>query len=243
MKIVRPLRNLVALGATALLLAGCDTADEQPDSVGQDPGALLRTAFEQMRELESYRVSGTVKTPEGMVGMDLHTHVDGRCEGRIEVGIGYARIIHDGQRTWIRGDEAFWEASADTPREARRMIALLGPKWAQVPPNDSVEELCSADFLRETFDVSKLDDDDSYTAEDVEAVGGIDATPIKEKSFGMWTTLWVSVTEPHRVLKMRTQSGDSPGTLHFDEFDHEVSTTPPDDEDVVDLTTIGDRPV
>lgn len=99
--------------------------------------------------------------------------------------------------------------------------------------------LCDFDQVLDTFD-PKLFDDGSVSQGDVEVVGDVETVPVKEKSFGIWTTIWISVAEPHRVVKMITPSGDDPGRVEFSEFDRELDIAPPDEDDVVDLR--GDAP-
>ncbi|QBX55288.1 hypothetical protein EXE58_07345 [Nocardioides seonyuensis] len=233
---------VAVLAASApLLLAACsastDATREEP--VPQDPRALALDAFDEMRELESLRMAGTFTTADGVIAMDVRIRSDGQCEGEFEMGRGTARFVKDDQGAWIKGDERFWRATLDTPKEARVVIALVGSKWARPPSDAMLGPLCDFDQVLDTFD-PKLFDDGSVSQGDVEVVGDVETVPVKEKSFGIWTTIWISVAEPHRVVKMITPSGDDPGRVEFSEFDRELDITPPDEDVVVDLR--GDAP-
>lgn len=233
----------ISAAATALLLSACGgPAGADPEFLGQSPRAITKTAFAQMRSLTSVRILGTVMTTDGRIRIDLKADDQGGCTGSLRLNHGSARFIHTPEGTWLKADESFWRANAQSPKHLRQIQASLGTSWTQAPAKTAdFEGLCSATTMLVEFKARKDGGEGRFSKGDVELIGETEAIAINKKGGGHSSTVWVSVATPHRVVKLASREGGNPTTLSFEDFGVAVDAEAPHEDDVVELTAYAEN--
>ncbi len=241
MTITRPGRAAAVGAATALLLTACAAKVEaDPEFLAQSPRAITKTAFAEMGDLTSVRILGTVVAKTGRTRIDIRTDDEGRCTGSVQLDRGSAQFIRTPDATWLKADDDFWQANAQSPQQARQIIATLGTSWAKVP--DSTADFagfCNAEKLLDGFKARKDGGEGRLSKGAVELIGDTEAISISEKGGGQFSTVWVSVSSPHRVVKIVSKEKRTPTTVSFEEFGVDVDAEAPAEDDVVDLSAYG----
>ena len=238
MSIAKPGTAIIGAAITALLLSACGGPTEaDPEFLEQSPRAITRTAFAQMRELTSVRILGTVASAGGPARIDVRADDEGRCSGSLDLERGRVQFIHTEGTTWLKGDDDFWQARAQSPQMARRIQGDLGTSWAEVPSRlADLEGVCGVAPMLAGFKARKDGGDGRLSKGDVELIGDTQAVAISERGGGQSSTVWVSVASPHRVVKIVSREAKHPTTVSFEEFGVEVDAEAPAEEDVVDLS-------
>lgn len=238
MPITRPGRAAIAAAATALLLSACSvqtTAD--PEFLAQSPRAITKTAFAEMADLSSVRILGTVVSPGDRTKIDVRVDDEGNCTGSLELKDGNAQFIHNADATWLKADERFWQQNAQSPQQARQILAALGTSWTEAPARSTdVEKFCDAATFLDEFKARKDGGEGRLSKGATELIGETEAIAISAKGGGQSSTVWVAVTSPHRVVKILSRDRGNPTTISFEEFGVEVNAEAPAEDDVVDLS-------
>lgn len=102
----------VGLGAATLLTAcgggdGDGFADKSADEI-------VKTAKADMADLKAVKVSGSVTSDGQQIDIDLQASSEGDCTGTIGIAGGSTELLGVDGSTWMRPDEAFWQATAGT---------------------------------------------------------------------------------------------------------------------------------
>jgi hypothetical protein len=225
---------VVGISALAVLTAcgGSDFADESADTI-------VKAAKDDMGDLEAVKVSGDLTSGGQAISIDLQVNSDGDCTGSLGIGDGTAELLGVGGDTWMRPDEAFWQAYAGDA--AAQVIAVVGDKWVVVPDDqDSLTQFCDADEL---LDQILSDDDESkptYSKGGTDTVDGDDVVKIDSDDPDEGTaTGYVLVDDPHYMVKIEKTEGEDTGSVAFSAFDEEFDVIAPGDDEVVDLNNLG----
>lgn len=238
----------IALGAVAalLLLTACgETGQADPEFLAQSPRAITKTAFAEMADLTSVRILGSVATGEGLVRVDLTSDNEGNCAGSFMLPVGGTQFIHTDETTWLKPDQDYWNAVAATPQLARKIVAELRPggatqvesAWTLAPAGTvDVDHLCTAASLIDDVKARKDGGEGRLSKGDVELIGETEAIAVNEKGGGRSSTVWVSVTSPHRVVKVVKRGKGVVETVSFEEFGVDVNADAPAEDDVVDVS-------
>lgn len=238
MTIIRTGRAAISVAASTLLLAACGGQAAVGDEfLEQSPRAITRTAFAEMSDVSSVRILGTLGSAGRRARIDVRTADDGGCTGSVELDHGSARFIHNAEGTWLKADDDFWRATAQTPQQARQIVARLGTSWT-VAPDQALDlgRFCNTKPMLNGFKARKDGGEGRLSKGGVELIGETRAIAISEKGGGQSSTVWVSVTAPHRVVKLASHEGGSPISISFEEFGVEVDSEAPAEDDVVDLS-------
>lgn len=242
MTIAKP--GSAAIGAAAtLLLAACGApAAADPEFLAQSPRAIIKTAFAEMNDLTSARILGTVVTDDGRIKVDVRTDDEGTCTGSLQLERGRTQFIHTAETTWLKPDEDYWQASARSPQQARQIMARIGTSWTVAPPQSvDVDRICHPPSLLDGFKARKDGGEGRLSKGAVELIGDTEAIEINEKGGGQSSTVWVSVTSPHRVVRIQSRERGVGEAVSFEEFGVEVSAETPAPDDVVDLSAYATR--
>jgi hypothetical protein len=225
---------LAGISAFAALAAcgGNDFADESADSI-------VSAAKEDMGDLEAVKVSGEITTGGQDISIDLQLNSDGDCTGSLGIAEGTTELLGVDGDVWMKPDEAFWRSFAGGA--ADEAMGLVGDKWVVVPDSeDSLDQFCDVDDLLDNL----LKDDDSdkstHTKKGTDTVDGEDVVKVDSEDPSEGTsTGYVLVDDPHYLVKIEKTEGDDTGSVTFSEFDEEFEVTAPDEDDVIDLDSIG----
>ena len=260
------MRRIAGAAVAAALtagLSGCSVYEDltTSDFAKQDPDAIMESASQAMREVDSLRLVGRVRQSGRHVFVDLRVDRSDTCAGELRLEGRRLSVLSTGSKTWVKGDAGFIATAAGyrAPSSARDKVSR---SWIAL---DAENDLCDYDAILGAFDVVDFgtEDDDSAEAttgtkgkkakkgdEDDDAADLDDLVPmtIDEETDLDGTavvkltgtpggthdeTVWVSSDEPHRVLKIESTDGRSGGTLSFSNFDEPVEVEPPAAKDVL----------
>lgn len=219
-------------GTAALLLAGCGGGGFAEESVK----TIVDETEKDMKALSSVRMSGELTTDGDQLDLDMTISTSGDCEGSMSVEGGEVQILSLDGASWMKPDAAFWEATAG--ESAPMVQAMVGDKWVVLPEDDEgFTELCDLDELLAELGA---DDEEKGEVDGTEEVDGKETVRVlSETDEGDPLTIWVTVDDPHLILKMEVTEGEEPGTITFSEFDEELDIEAPAEDDVVDLEQMG----
>ena len=253
MRINRTSRAAAAVGVLALALAGCGGDDGDSGDSGEVDGGSEAEAFAEqpideikaavladMRDAESVRLSGTFLEDGTETSLDIGISDSGDCAGSMTVEGGTAEIISGPDGTFIKGDEGFWNAAA--PGSADQILQVLGDKWALVPQDDTggLAEFCNLEsFIEELEDD---EDDDEGEVGETDTIDGREALEIigqDEDNENATTHVWVAADSPHYILQISSDGETDGGEISFTDYDEPVDTTPPSEDEYVDMTEVG----
>jgi hypothetical protein len=238
---VAGIRQVVgAIGALALLAAcgggGSDSSDSGDSAFAKESAANIQKAsVDDMKTLDSLHMNGSITQQAGEIGLDLSLTTEGDCSGTISRGdTGNAEVVSLDGTSWFRPDEEFWRAQAGAA--ADQIISTVGDDWVQLPEGDeSFASFCDLKALLKQIE----DDDDQEPSEKgaTEDVDGQEAITLTRdnKEGGGTTTVWVAVDDPHHILKVEREGGESPSSVSFSEFGEDVSIEAPGAEEVITI--------
>ena len=234
---------LAALGV-ATALTGC--SDDGGDG-GGDGGDFAKgpaqdivdAAKSDMADLEAVKVSGTVTNDGQEITIDIQSSAAGDCTGSIGVDDGTAELLGVGGETWMKPDEAFWRSFAG--ESAEQVLTLVGGKWVVIPAeDDSFNQFCDVDELLDQLLEDDDDDESTYTVKGTEDLDGDEVVLVdNEDPEDGTSTGYVLVDAPHYLVKIEKTDGEDTGSVTFSEFNEEFEVTPPAEDDVVDLESLG----
>lgn len=233
-----PMRGNRSIGAVTalLLLAGCGGETASP-LLDQNPRSITKDAFAAMSELDSVRMIGTLKTSDGRSRIDVRAAGDGGCTGVLNLERGRMDFIRTADATWVKGDRNFWLARFATVRETDRAIKRLGTSWATLAKDPvDFDAYCEVAPLLSGFTAYKDGGTGRLSKGSPELIGDGEAIPISLKGGGQQSTIWVSLTSPHRVVKIVSDAQPRPMNIAFEEYDGTVDVEAPAADDVVDLS-------
>lgn len=227
--------------ASLLAFSGC--GGEEPVVVEKNPRTITKDAFAEMAELDSVRIIGTVRPADGQARIDVRTDRDGSCAGSLALERGRVQFVHTAEdQTWIKGDRDFWLAELASPQAADRAIKRLGSAWATVATDPvDFDAYCAIDPLLADFKTYKDGGAGRLSKGEVELLGESQTIPVRLKGGGQQSTIWVSVAEPFRVVKIVSRDSMRPVNVTFEEFDVPVDAAAPSEDDVVELGAYDDR--
>ncbi len=227
-------RAVGGAGVLAILAAGCgggsggSSGDDFADQSAQE---IMTASAEDMKALESVRVSGDIQTDGQEMSLDMQISAGGECEGTMSVMGGSAELKSTGDATWFRPDEAFWQATAG--EQADQIMTIVGDTWVVMPPDQAdLASLCDLDELLE-----EIDEEDSEAKKgETEEVDGQEAVVIESTTDeDDPVKAWVATEDEHYILQMEVSEGEEPGTISFSDFNEELDVQAPADDEVIDF--------
>jgi hypothetical protein len=214
-----------AIGALALLAAcGNGFAD-------RSAGTIQKESVKDMQALEAVHMNGSVTQQDNEIGLDLSLTTQGDCAGSVSRGdSGSAEVVTVDDTSWFKPDDEFWQAQAGPA--ADQIIERVGDNWVQLPEGDeSFASFCDLEGL-----LDQIGDDQEKTSKKGETEDVAEQEAIKltrDNDQGGTTTVWVAVEDPHHILKVEREGGDSPGTITFSEFDEDASIEAPAEDETI----------
>jgi len=227
----------VALAALAgVTLVGCG---EKPAGSKAEPGftdksvaEIEAAAIEDMEAATSLRLKGQVVRAEQTTTLDLALTTEGNCDGTISAGEGTASVRSVDGASYLKADEAFWQAMAGA--QAQAIIALIGDKWAKLPNGGG--EFASFCDLDQFLDELGSDDLTDATVGETKEIDGVEAIEISgDGESGGTLSFWVSTADPHHILSIAEVGGTEPAEFTFSDFNEAFDITAPEPDEVVDL--------
>lgn len=211
-------------------------AGANADFVAMSPEEIKAEVVADMKALESMSMSASFTSDGQDVGFDLALDTDGTCVGTMTVGKGTAQILSVNGASYLKGDEAFWDASAGSG-QGKQMQEMLGDRWAKLPAGQGgFESFCDLDSLLADFGTED-DGSTTVTKGDEGEVDGQPALQLVTDEDGGSTTVWVATSgEDHYILSIE-RSGEQSGSITLSGFNEPVEATEPSDAEVMDLSS------
>jgi hypothetical protein len=202
---------------------------------------ILAAAQKATSAAESLHVVGDFEDQDGRFRIDVLLSRSGECRGKVvQRGGATIQVMAVEKRFFIRPDQASYELSGLSAREAARTVARVGFKWVESDPKllgrvCDIDRLLNADkgvlpFADPAKAGLNLVNRGTTTHADVEVVwlAGIDDgdDPIK---------VLVALTDPHYVLAVSGWDDESTGDITLSDFDVPVGVDLPAKDDIIRL--------
>ena len=240
-----PTRRAVAAGTAILALSSLNACGAIGDLVPgnnafveQGPRKVAKAGFDEMRDLTSMRVLGSMEDKRfGFTRIDIKLD-DTNCTGTLDTAEGSIRVTKTADEAWFSADEDFWQANIGVQSpQADRLIRKYAGNWSSIGKDDKkILGLCDLDNYRGSFTLDKTDTDDTLKMGEVVEVGDADAVPITGRDGKELVTVWIGVDAPHRVLKIApARDTGREDALYFEEFGLNVVVKTPAKKDIVVL--------
>lgn len=249
MSLSSKLGTSLAVAALAMSLSSCGSGDDDKSGAGDKPDAGAEFAAQTVKEitaqsekdmkaLTSLTMAGTITQDDGELELDLSFDTDGNCAGSMGMQGGTAEVVSVDGASYLRGNEAFWRATAGD--SAEQVMAVLGDRWAKLPAgSEDFSEFCDLDSLLDEFDDDSDDSKETVTKGKVATVDGQDAVEIVTKDEDGTTHAWVATEGKHYIIKLEHTGEDEPGVMSFSDFDEPVDAEAPAEDEVVDMSDLG----
>ncbi|MEE1938888.1 hypothetical protein V1L54_05580 [Streptomyces sp. TRM 70361] len=239
------------LAATAVLattagLAGCSnggsgtegSATKLQESSAQE---ITDKAAEATKALDSVRMTGQIYSGGERLQLDMALAKDGKCTGTISMGEGTAEVLNNGTASYMKGDEAFWQAQSKGEAEAGTFVEMLKGRWVKMGGEQGADagfdSFCDLDKLLEDMD---SDTSTKATKGELTEIEGRQAIPLVEEDGKETTTVYIANddAEPY-LLRMENEGSDEPGVMDLTDHNKPVEITEPPASEVLDLAELG----
>lgn len=223
--------DVAVVGAMlAASLTACGSGNGFAD---QSASAIMKQAKKDTKSLHSVRLTGTTTQADGRLAIDLAADDHGNCSGRMGMSGAKADVLRVDGASYMRGDEAFWRATAG--QAADQIVALLGDKWAKLPPGkDAFGQVCDLDQLFSGDGEKK-----KYSKGKQGTVGGRKAIEIVVRKGSETEHGWIATEGKHYLLKLEQSGGSEPGSFVLSDFNRPVDAKAPAEGEYVDFGKMG----
>lgn len=190
-----------------------------------------------MSEVTSARVVGDITQGEATTAIDLTQNTLGDCVGTLSHSGGAAQMIVNADGQYLKGDQKFWKAVVGSAKEAKRITAAVGEKWAKMPEGrGGFGAFCTLpEFLQAFEDPESLSTTgpSSATLGGQTTLDGVTAIELISDETPP-TSAFVAIDVPHRILRLETATN----VLNFSQFNGPVEANSPPARDVIDFTKL-----
>lgn len=213
-----------------------ETTAADPDFVALSADEIRDRVLEDMTALESLTLSANFTNDGEELTFELSLDTDGTCAGTMAVGDGTAEILSVDGTSYLRGDEAFWEAT--TGGQGAIIASMVGDRWAAMPTGQGgFESVCDLDALLEGLDTAG-DAGPELTKGEEQEIDGEPALELRAEDDRGASRLWVATSaDGHYILRLEREGGDA-GMITLSDFDEPVDVEVPDEDQVVDLSDL-----
>lgn len=233
------------------LLAGCGGDDGNADD-GDNGGSeessemsaeefsqleweeLRKIVEEDMASLESVRVNMSIQESGSDIQADIAMSTTGSCEGTLTVDGANVELLQAGGETWFKAEPAFWENNV--PEGADQIIAAVGDKWV-VDPGE-YQQFCDLEAFLDNI-VSDDDQSSGHEISEPQDVDGEQVVQIDYENEGDPVTALVRAEGEHYIVEIDRNGDDESGTVAFSEYDEEIQTEAPAEDEIVNLDELG----
>ncbi|MFD9909580.1 hypothetical protein [Streptomyces sp. NPDC059063] len=252
---VRAATAACAAAALALLVPACSSDDDKKDK-GKDGTADLSAqeisdkAKRELLDAKSVHLKltdkGTDVEKDDPATMDFRLDRDGNCTGTLAFGAGggSAELVKQGDKVWMKPDEAFWKnqvPGGDGAAAAELFKGRYVHGSTKDPMLKGLAEVCDLKGLQKTVGEDSDDDTEKLKKGAVTTVDGTKAVPLTSTEDGKEKVLYVA-SEGKPYLIRATEKGDGEDqTTTLSDYDKPVPTKTPSADESVDISKLQEQ--
>jgi hypothetical protein len=240
-------RATAGLGAglvlLAGLLAGCgDDGDDNGNGNGSDGQSaedfadqsydeIKQAAIDAMGSLKSVHVEADITAEGQKATLDLSMSEDGNCTGNVSFGGISAEVLQADGGAWFKpSPELLTQQFGD---QAPAVIEFVGDSWVADTEGQVTPSNCDlAGFIDQV--TSDEEDESNTEVAGLEDLDGAEVVRIDFTNDDGDGSAYILAEGEHYIAKFEVE-GDEPGTVEFSEFDEDVTTEAPAEDEIVDL--------
>ncbi|RNL79494.1 hypothetical protein [Nocardioides marmorisolisilvae] len=191
------------------------TVPATPDFAKQPPGIIVKDAIDAMSKVHKIRLTGTFIDDGKHLDLDVRTDGAGNCAGKLTQDGATTQFVATKRATYLKGDREFWKQSVG--KDAATTISYLHGRWAKVEASKEFANLCNVGTLiaQAGGKVSGDPADSDGTVSAVQTYHGQDVIEVSDSQGSETYSFLVEVAEPHRVLRLDSETKNDPGSLRF----------------------------
>lgn len=238
-KICVVLAALATMAVTSTLgastsVAALGTSSSAGDYAQTPVKQIVMDAMDAMAELESVRLSGTVREEGAILTVDILFGTSDECAGTTWEEQGSVEIMHLDGVTYFKPDAEFY-----TAQDAEWLMELVGDMWLTNSAADHFGDTCYLDRYIDDLALSPANQPgDPQAHMKVLGTAKIRGTLVLKLSFTArdWSrgVAYIAANEPHRILGFDIEHGVE---ARFTDFNVEFDVEAPAADDVFDLAT------
>jgi hypothetical protein len=232
-------------GAAALALAGCGMVDGVRYPYAKESAStIFLDSVRATTALEAVRVSGYVDMGSGPpTRFNVLGTEDERCGGTISFSTADFDLAMSSEAAYLKGSTASWQQLPGITREQGVVMGpLLADRWVLVQDADEV----SADWMcrftdelltrseRKAVDAGKVPDNLDVTHKGLSEASGVKAVQLEVVDDRTTSDVWVSLEEPHHILKMTLKDESGTAEVVLSDFDFRGKVEMPKRRDILD---------
>ena len=221
--------------------SGSDAVDQKAidEFAAQSATEIKDQVVADMKELDSLTMSAKITSNGEDIQLDLSMDTTGQCEGSMQLQGGTADLLSVDGDVYIKGDEAFWTATAG--EQAETVLAVLDDRWAKQAGTGGFGSFCDLDSLLSSFEDDEGSDAEEAkdpTVGDVVEYDGQQALQLVTEQDSGTTTVWVAAEGAHYILRMENVGETEPGTITMTDFNEPLEVEAPAEDDYIDLSSL-----
>lgn len=206
----------VALPLAAMSLAACGSSDYSKTA----PATIDKDARAALEALKSVHVEATVVENGSPVSFTLSSDTTGKCVGTVTLAGQPVNIIGVGSNVYMKAGAVFWTAHGGASASA-----LFADKWITGFPTSEFDSFCNLSNMTKSMTSNPIANDKPKVV-GTGSVNGVDVVNVQvTETSGKTTTLSISSSAPHNVVKAVSEDGKS--SLVFSQFNQPVDAKAP----------------
>lgn len=253
MRDVRREALAVAVVASATALAGCGVVDSVRYPYAKESArTIFLDAVTATTAVESLRVSGSTEARGAPpVRFNLLDAEDGSCGGTLSFLTADFDVVLTEDSSYLKGSAGSWQQMPRISRETGMTAArLLADRWVDVGngagPGVDARPMCRlVDELltppeQKAVDAGEVPENLEVTHKGLSEAAGVKAVKLQVVDDGTASDVWVSVDDPHHILKMAVKEEKVQMEVVLSDFGFPGEVRVPD-EDVEDFGDLMSR--
>lgn len=234
-----------AVGAVVIALAGCGAVDSvRYPYAKEDADTIFLDSVKATTALESLRISGYLDGPKGpRMNFNLLDAGEGTCGGTMSFGTADFDIVLTPEKSYWKGSAASWQQLPGLPRHKGIVVGpMFADRWVDTTAGTDVEahSMCrmTDDLLtpaeQRSVDAGKVPDNLTVRNKGLTEAAGTKAVKLEVVDDTSTTDVWVSLDEPHYIIKMAVEQEQSDAEVVFSDFEFGGEVRVPEKKDVLD---------
>lgn len=252
MRGARRLGLAAAAAAAATGLAACDMVDNYRYPYAQeDADTVFLDAVKATTALDSVRVSGSLD-PKGSstFSFNVMSVLDKGCGGTVSFSTADFDLVQTREGDYLKGSASSWQQlPGHSAAELQAVSGVLEDRWVKLTRGKAgfdLNPICTISRLltddeRKAVDAGKVPSNLEVTSKGLSEAAGEKAVKLQVVEDDESTDVWVSLEEPHYILKLTGTDKNGTVEVVFSDFDFPAPVEAPEAKDMVDLAKLTDK--